>query len=219
MTESVTPTHHELLIGCGHARDKRMWWPMDLPHEKRVWSNLVTLDCNPDCDPDFLCDLSLKHLSARFRVFARKYVAGLSWSSREAFADNSFDEIHAYEVLEHLGAQGQYHAFFAQFSELWRILKPDGLLFATVPSRYSPWLWGDPSHTRAILPETLIFLDQEEYKRQCDSEDPRERTSMSDFRQYYKADFERLYVYDDKLHTKFVLRAVKPSRYVAKVSE
>lgn len=201
--------HFELLIGCGHARDKRMWWPLDLPAENRVWTNLVTLDHNAHCDPDFLSNLSINVVGQRFRVFARHYTSGLSWSEKESFDDNTFNEIHAYEVLEHLGAQGQYHAFFAQFSELWRILKPGGLLFATVPSRFSPWLWGDPSHTRAILPETLVFLDQSEYIRQCDGPVP---TSMSDFRHIYHADFERLYSYDDKSHTKFILRAVKPSR-------
>ena len=50
------------------------------------------------------------------------------------FDNDTFDEIHAYEVLEHVGKQGDYIFFFAQFSDLYRILKPNGLLVAMSPS-------------------------------------------------------------------------------------
>jgi SAM-dependent methyltransferase len=72
-------------------------------------------------------------------------------------------------------------AFFAHFSEIWRVLKPLGHLFATVPANTSPWLWGDPGHRRVISLESLTFLDQDEYDRQTEY--------MIDYRAIYKANF------------------------------
>ncbi len=99
------------------------------------------------------------------------------------FDSNSFDEIHAYDVLEHTGAQGDYKFFFAQFEDFARMLKPNGLFFASVPPVASRWCWADPSHKRVITQDTLTFLSQEEYAKQVGV------TPMSDFRYIYKADF------------------------------
>jgi hypothetical protein len=169
----------ELLIGCGNERDKRM----SLVPSDVNWSNLTTLDHDPDCDPDVLWDLG--NVPYPF------------------FQDNEFDEIHAYEVLEHLSQQGDYAAFFEQFSEFWRIMKPDGLFFATVPSLRSEWLWGDPGHTRAISSGSLVFLSQKQYAAQIG------KTAMTDYRRIYKADFDTVSMNDDGMNFSFVLRAVK----------
>ena len=105
----------ELLIGCGSNIDKR------LALENHFgWGNLVTLDINPDHNPDVVWDLEKLPLP---------------------FEDNEFDEIHAYEVLEHTGSQGDYKFFFAQFHEFWRILKKDGVLFVTCPLWNGKWAW------------------------------------------------------------------------------
>lgn len=168
----------ELLLGCGARRDKQMW------SERREWSQLTTLDINPEHSPDVLWDLNELPLP---------------------FDADSFDEVHAYEVLEHLGAQGDWRAFFAQFSELWRVMKPGALLFASCPSLTSLWLWGDPGHTRAISPGSILFLSQAEYSRQVG------KTPMTDYRFCYRADFEPAHVNDDGELFRFVLRAVKPS--------
>lgn len=171
----------ELLIGCGRTRDKRIQTPMG-----KDWVKLVTLDHNPDVNPDAVFDLSE----------IGPYV-GLPWSN------DTFDEIHAYEVLEHIGAQGDYKTFFAQFAEFHRILKPGGLLCATVPSWNGMWAWGDPSHTRIINPGTLVFLSQKEYLKQ------QGKTSMTDFRYIWKADFD-IVMQDMKEESfAFVLKAVK----------
>ena len=171
----------QLLIGCGTNRDKRMGTAATQA-EDPGWGHLVTCDINPDHDPDVIADLR-----------------ETPWP----FESNRFDEVHAYEVLEHLGAQGDYVTFFAQFSEIWRILKPGGKLLATTPSPGSPWVWGDPSHTRAIFPETLIFLSQAEYAAQCG------KNSMSDFRYIYKADFIPAHLEVDNGTFSFILEAVK----------
>lgn len=181
----------ELLIGCGSTRDRRL-----TPDGRTGWENLTTLDNNASHKPDVVFDLTW---------------VGPNWSDREArvrlpFADNTFDEIHAYEVLEHIGAQGDYKTFFAQFEEFWRVLKPGGFFCATCPSYLSMWAWGDPSHTRVLTSGTLSFLSQAQYREQVG------KTAMSDFRHVYQADFKPIYCTEDTEVLTFILRAVKEGR-------
>lgn len=122
------------------------------------------------------------------------------------FEDNLFDEVHAYEVLEHLGHQGDYEAFFAQFSEFWRILKPNGVFVASVPSMHSDWVWGDPGHTRLITQGTIVFLSQKQYAAQVGI------TPATDYRNIYKGDFEAIELKDDGETFWFVLKAVKEAK-------
>lgn len=182
MTEKL---YRELLLGCGRARDKRVL----APGTDSTWQALTTLDRNKACQPDYCYDIEMTPLT------------GL-------FDDNAFDEIHAYEVLEHVSSQGYVEQFFFLFFEFWQILKPEGFLVATVPSRFSPWLWGDPGHRRAILPETLHFLDRAFYT-QCDEKYP---SALSDYRDIWKGDFRIIRSDDDKRLHRFVLQAVKPIR-------
>lgn len=166
----------ELLVGCGNSRRKK------LSFGEFVWSGLVTIDHDPNCGADFVHDLDVT-----------------PWP----FEDNQFDEAHAYCVIEHLGSQGDYRSFFALFAELYRILKPGGHFFAIVPSIKSRWLWGDPSHTRAISSECLVFLSQREYREQVGV------TPMTDFRWLWQGDFEVVSAKDDGEDFKFVLEARK----------
>jgi hypothetical protein len=193
---SKDPPYRELLLGCGHRRDKRAVVPKrdnrpDIP--PNAWAHLTTLDMSEDVDADIVLDLNMPHALS------------------QQFDPDTFDEVHAYEVVEHLGRQGDFESFFEFFSDVWEILKPNGFFVATVPSRYSPWLWGDPGHTRAILPETLTFLSQAEYARQLDCPEA-QRTSLSDYRNIYHADFETYRTMDDKKNHSFCLLAIKPSR-------
>lgn len=185
----------ELLLGAGAKHDKRI-------HTRGTdqWEKLVTLDINTDHKPDFIFDLSL--IGGRDESFSPWYSA-----YKLPFEENSFDEIHAYEVLEHIGQQGDYKKFFAQFTEFHRILKPGGLFCATVPSYDNMWAWGDPSHTRIINEGTLVFLCQEEYKKQIGV------TAMSDFRYIYKADFDIKWAKHQNGSFMFMLQAIKPSRH------
>jgi len=169
----------ELLIGCGSDKGKRL---KANPTDADTWSGLVTLDYNDDHKPDVVWDLTNPK--------------GLP------FEANTFDEIHAYEVLEHTGTQGDYKFFFWQFSDIWRVLKPNGYLLATCPSRHSVWAWGDPSHTRILQKEQLVFLEQRRYAAVG-------HTSMSDFRSIYKADFEIIAAEEDEDSLKFILKAIK----------
>src|SRR6185312_16493300 len=114
----------ELLLGCGADRERRSglrsacYTPEENEHVG--WHNLTTLDNNPRHKPDVVWDLNQRPLP---------------------FDDETFDEIHAYEVLEHIGTQGDWRSFFAEFSEYWRILKPNGALVGTVPRWNHQWAW------------------------------------------------------------------------------
>jgi hypothetical protein len=200
--------YRELLIGCGRARDRRVYPPG--VHVTTGWRGpLTTLDLNPNCGADLQCDLN----------------AAPPWHARPLrdpvtfeMSSDYWDEIHAYEVLEHLGQQGDAASFLAHFSELYRLLKPNGYLCATVPSVGSKWLWGDPSHRRVINECSLVFLDQEQYQAQIDrrvsaGQPP---TNMSDFRDAlgYRADLKLVDQHDNRTTFTFILQAVKPSRWV-----
>jgi SAM-dependent methyltransferase len=170
----------ELLVGAGRNHTKRMW--LGSPE----WTNLTTLDMNPDHKPHRVWDLNVRPLP---------------------FEADTFDEVHAYDVIEHLGRQGDYRSFFDEWSEWWRILKPGGLFMATTAHWSSKWCWMDPGHTRAYGPEVLTFLLQPSYTNQVGL------TPMCDYRFCYRADFDLAHSeVDDGGAFRFVLKAVKPSR-------
>jgi len=157
------------------------------------------------CGPDLLVDLERVPWVCRCTVPVHAATDELT-DEGSVIRSDSFNEVHAYEVLEHLGQQGDALAFFRHFSEIWRVLKPGGLLCACVPALHSPWLWGDPGHRRAITPESLTFLIQPEYAKQVG------RTPMTDYRSMYFADFDPIAANYAGDSFQFILRAVKPAR-------
>lgn len=167
----------ELLLGCGSRTTKDL-----TVNGSKDFVNVTRLDSNADHKPDIIWDLTNHPLP---------------------FADNSFDEIHCYDVLEHLAQQGDYKFFFKEFTEYHRILKPGGLFMASVPAQASPWAWGEPSHKRIISKESLVFLSQMEYRKQVGV------TKMSDFRYLYKVDFVPVHANEASGVFYFVLKANK----------
>jgi len=133
------------MLGASRAKPKRLLGIVtSAPESETKW---VTLDVLERAKPDHLFDLNL-----------------ISQGIRLPFEDGEFDEIHAYEVLEHVGRQGDWKGYFREFAEYWRILKPGGNLIGTCPNRESIWAWGDPGHSRLISLECLSFLQRSFYE-------------------------------------------------------
>ena len=151
-----------LLLGCGNSR-RRVIDPTGVHPE---WDELVTLDIDPDCGADVVFDLD--YLSTYLQL---------------PFEDGEFDEIHAYEVLEHVGRKGDWRGFFNEFAEYHRVLKRGGHMVVTCPRWDSPWAWGDPGHTRVLSEHTFAFLSQANYE-QVGS------TAMTDYRGVWKGNFQ-----------------------------
>jgi len=168
----------ELLIGCGNRREKIITFP-EIPTQ---WTELLTMDIDAECKPTYCHDLEDLPLP---------------------LDDNMFDEIHAYEVLEHTGQQGDWKFFFNQFYEFWRILKPGGFFIATVPMWDAKWAFGDPGHKRIINDGTLVFLSQKEYAAQVGV------SAMADYRAYWEGDFDLFAMNEEQDVMGFVLRAIK----------
>lgn len=148
-------------MGCGERWVKDLWFGDD-----KEWKHLVAVDFLDVHKPHAVVDVS--HLPLPFK-------------------DNTFDEIHAYDVLEHLAPQGDFMHFFAEFNEYHRILKPGGFLFASCPWWQGTWAWGDPGHTRVIQPETLSFLTEKHYEQLG-------RTKSSDYRPLIKGYWDAVYL-------------------------
>ncbi len=191
-----------LLLGCGSRRER-----MVKVRGRTDWTGqeVVTLDIDPRHKPDIVWDLN----AVPWGGYRRDSDGGMITDTGrlvEILEDNSFEEIHAYEVLEHLGRQGDLFTFFGTFREIYRLLEPDGRLAATVPRWESIWAWGDPGHSRIINAGTLAFLDQQQYKDQVGV------TPMADYRSMWAGDFELSWHDYLPENFRFVLRAVKPSR-------
>jgi len=215
-SEATAFTHEpgpELLLGCGASRFKVLVPPGGQPE----WHALTTLDINADHAPDVVFDLGPIRLMDFGDVLPRL-----------PFPDDHFAEIHAYEVLEHIGAQGDWRALLGQFAEFWRVLRPGGYLLGDVPAWDSEAAFADPSHSRVLPPNLFAYLSQAEYRRQIGV------TMMADFRRWYRADFQVVSLSMDPAQwaidtitqkairqadppsgrfTRFVLRAVKPSTW------
>ena len=98
----------ELLLGAGRNLRKKITIA-----GAEDWANLTTLDFNAGHCPDIVADL--EELPYR-------------WAE-----DDAYDEIHAYEVMEHCGRQGDWRFFFAQWSEFGGCCEPGGLFCGTSP--------------------------------------------------------------------------------------
>lgn len=158
-----------LLLGCGHKHTKQI---MRTPDDDWVYP-LIKVDMNPKCGADIVLDLSLTQHGIQL-----------------PFPANHFDEIGAFHVLEHWGAQGDWKAYLNEFAEYWRILKPNGLMYILVP--IGELAFGDIGHTRFFSGNHFWFLSKTWHERQR-----AEGTNATDYSWYWKHDFEPQLIQQD----------------------
>jgi SAM-dependent methyltransferase len=91
------------------------------------------------------------------------------------FADNSVDGVHMHHLLEHVDA------LVPVMDEVWRICKPGGRVYITVPHSTSSYMtWRDPTHKRGMNLSTLTYFDNTTF-------------DGAHFSYYSKANFRRVY--------------------------
>ena len=135
-----------LVLGCGHTPPTRRNIFMPGTWCKDAQVEWVTLDNNRSCQPTVVFDLNELHSLLGFLPFARE----------------EFDEIRAFEVLEHFGRLGDYRGFFREWREYWRVLKPGGYFYGSCPETHAAW--GDPGHTRVVTFAMLEHLTRGYYE-------------------------------------------------------
>jgi tetratricopeptide (TPR) repeat protein len=104
----------------------------------RKLEGYLNVDSSAGCQPDLVLDLEQT-----------------PWP----WADDAAEEIVLIHVLEHLGESTQ--CFLALMKEMWRVTRPGGKITIVVPHPRHDDFLGDPTHVRAVLPETLVMFDQE----------------------------------------------------------
>lgn len=97
----------------------------------------VNVDASPASNPDQLWDLE-----------------NTPWP----WPTSSAEEVLFNHSLEHMGADTK--TFLAIMTELYRICAPGAAVLINVPHPRHDHFLGDPTHVRAILPETLKLFDR-----------------------------------------------------------
>jgi SAM-dependent methyltransferase len=84
------------------------------------------------------------------------------------FEDDFFDSVSAYDFIEHLpralinDGQTRY-PFVELMDEIWRVLKPRGLLYAVTPAYPRQEAFVDPTHTNVITAKTHEYFTSPHY--------------------------------------------------------
>jgi SAM-dependent methyltransferase len=91
------------------------------------------------------------------------------------FRDSTVDGVHAHHLLEHV------ENLVAVMDEIWRVCKPGGRVYITMPHSTSSYMtWRDPTHRRGMNLSTLTYFDNTTFDGAL-------------FSYYSKANFRRLY--------------------------
>lgn len=75
------------------------------------------------------------------------------------WADDTFEEIFAKDILEHLGENSKH--FIKIISEMYRVTKPGGTWKVIVPHWNCDLAYDDPTHVRVITASMFKLFDQE----------------------------------------------------------
>jgi SAM-dependent methyltransferase len=114
---------------------------LDVGCGRDKYPGAIGIDINPATAADVLCDLDL---------------------SRLPFADDSFDEVRAVHVVEHVDDM------MAVMEELHRVTRAGGRIFVVTPHYSDVASWTDPTHKRHCRPShSVIFGRMENAKRGC----------------------------------------------------
>lgn len=146
VSEVMAPDLTVLHVGCGRRKTLdqlglSLGYPDGTPYPGAI--TLVNLDMRETVQPDLVCELGKQVIRA---------------------SDNSFDAVVAMHILEHIGQQGQLKEWFFAFEELYRVLKPNGVIRFECPYATSIWAWADPTHTRAISEYAFLYFNQDAYR-------------------------------------------------------
>jgi len=151
-----------LLLGAGHSRVKKLW----MKNEQDWLGELTTIDIMPGVD--VVWDLNKRPLP---------------------FEDETFDELAAYDVLEHLGTLGDWKGYFDEMAEYHRILKKGGTFGIIVP--IGEEAFSDPGHTRVFHANHFGFLNQKFY-----AENQALKSPATDYTWYWKLNFETIHYHN-----------------------
>ena len=81
------------------------------------------------------------------------------------FPDNYFDSVSAYDFFEHVprtaidfSAKSSRFPFVELMDEIWRVLKPNGILYSVTPAFPSEKAFRDPTHVNIITKKTYRYF-------------------------------------------------------------
>lgn len=157
-----------LLIGCGNSRVKKVY----ITGQKEWTGELTTLDMNPNCGADVVLDIDGQFGWGGFTL---------------PFDSRSFDELAAYDSLEHWGKQGDWKGWFDEMAEYWRILKPGGTFGIIVPIGADAF--ADPGHSRFFHVNHFQMLNQQWYADALAA-----GAQVTDYRWYWQLNFDIRYM-------------------------
>jgi len=113
---------------------------LDLGSGGRRFTGYESLDKDPKTHPDHVCDIE----------------NGLP------FADNSFDEVRAFHILEHIHTEKKTFVMY----EIWRVLKKGGICDIELPAFPSVQSVQDPTHLSFWCRNSFMYYDvQSNFRR------------------------------------------------------
>jgi len=106
---------------------------LDIGSGRRHFEDYITLDKDPKIEADVTHDIE----------------------KRFPFPDNTFDEIRASHILEHIHTEKKTFVMY----EIWRVLKPCGIVKISVPSFPSPQSVIDPGHISFWHKDSFMYYE------------------------------------------------------------